>query len=189
MHVGFFGAKIRVSSANWRCFKLTFAFPISTGWMRFMWCAFFRMWTRASLTRMNRYGDRGSPCLNPFSILNGYNGEPFRRIDMEAVETQFIIHLIHFRPKPSLPITSSKNDQFTESYAFWKSSLIRVPGIFFFLNHLRDSFAIKTPSRICRFMTKALWDSSMRVSMTSLSRVDRILAMIFYRAPTMLIGL
>ena len=136
--------------------------------------AFLRRQTRASLTKMKRYGDRGSPCLNPFSILNGFKGEPFRRMDMDADLTRFIIHLIYVLTNPSFTRTSSKKDQFTESYAFWKSSFIRVPAIFFFFNHLKESFAIKTPSRICLFITKAIWDSTIRRAITFSRREDRI---------------
>ena len=86
-------------------------------------------------------------------------------------------------------MTCFKKDQLTESYAFWKSSLINVPGIFLFFNHLKDSLAINTPSSICLFITKALCDSSIRGAITSLRREESILDMILYRAPTTLIGL
>ena len=60
----------------------------------------------------------------------------------------------------------------------YKSSFIKVLEIFLFFSHLRDSLAINTPSKICLFITNALWDSSIRGGITSLRWEERILEII-----------
>lgn len=48
---------------------------------------------------MNKKGDRGSPFLSPFSIMNSSVGDPLTNTDTEAVEIQLLIQPLHLTPK------------------------------------------------------------------------------------------
>lgn len=53
---------------------------------------------------MNRYGDKGQPCLIPLSSIIKFFGTPLIIIEKETVDMQFMISLIHLIEKPSFAI-------------------------------------------------------------------------------------
>jgi hypothetical protein len=47
---------------------------------------------RASITMINKRGDRGSPCLSPRELLKKPDGVPLTKIEKRAEEIQCAIH-------------------------------------------------------------------------------------------------
>ena len=56
----------------------------------------------ASMTVVNRKGDRGSPCQMPLEALNNFEGDPLTKTEKDVVEMHSRIHLCQVSPKPNL---------------------------------------------------------------------------------------
>lgn len=120
------------------------------------------MTCRASIAIMKRKGDNESPCRNPFSVEKSKVGAPLTNIETEAVKMQPIIQDHHFPLKFICSRIESRNFQLMQLNALVKSTL---KSNSFCLAETADatvSFAIKTPSRICRPLTNADWFSDTR---------------------------
>lgn len=118
---------------------------------------FFIRQLKPSAAIRNRKGDRGSPCLKPFSSWNSFVGLPFIRIAIEAEDKQFHIHFLHFQWKFMQDIISSKYFHNTESYVFSKSTLNKRAFHFSIFMKSVATLRIKMLSKIYLFPTKALW--------------------------------
>ncbi|MFS8026037.1 hypothetical protein Hanom_Chr16g01482211 [Helianthus anomalus] len=79
--------------------------------------------SNASIARMNRKGDKGSPCLNPLCNLNSDVGDPFTNTEAQLDFKHAPIHFLHVIGNFIALRFANKNIQFTESYAFSKSTL------------------------------------------------------------------
>lgn len=51
-----------------------------------------------SATNINRDGDKGSPCLRPFSVVKSFVRHPLTNTDIEMLQTQALIQFYHFKP-------------------------------------------------------------------------------------------
>lgn len=88
------------------------------------------MLLRTSIARMNRYGDRGSPCLSPLRCLKLLPGLPLSNIEDDEVFRIAASQFVHLIGKPLFTSSSSKNSHETESNALVMSNLIRQAGVF-----------------------------------------------------------
>ena len=93
---------------NCNCDKLTPSCPIFTPSRRLSSFALSTIILKTSPTSTKRKGDNGSPYLKPLCILNGDDGDPLMRINIEAKETQCPIHLVHLKTNPIDSNTWSK---------------------------------------------------------------------------------
>ena len=80
------------------------------------------------IMRMKRKGERGSPCLIPLEGENVPAGDPLRRIEKKAEETNDKIHLIQTWEKPKAIKIPHRNCQLALSKAFSMSNLMTMPG-------------------------------------------------------------
>lgn len=133
---------------------------------------------KASITKTNSMGDKGSPCLNPQELLKNPIGVPLTKTEKRIEEIQWTIHEHHFFPKPHHLSIYNRKSQLTCSYAFSKSILQMTPGLPDLSLLSRHSLAIRTGSRIYLSLMKALWDLEMIFSIIVLSLLVKILAII-----------
>lgn len=78
------------------------SFPYSLRPLYFLLLTFtFIYLPRPSTARINKKGERGSPCLGPLVALNASVGDPLSIIERTGVVTIEIIQLIHLASKPN----------------------------------------------------------------------------------------
>lgn len=138
---------------------------------------------------MKRKEEIGSPYLSPLSILKGAVGVPLIIIEIEAVMTHHIIHLLILLPSPTYLSICSKKLHLIESYAFLKSILNKASYLFFFLSHQRASLTFKTPSTMLLCCRKPVCVTLIISGMIGFNIRAKILEMILYRHPTIFMGL
>ena len=106
---------------------------------------------RPSMTRMNRRGDKGHPCLMPLETLKKFEGVPFTSTTKFADDKQPIIQLTPRRGTPIWIRMSLRKDQLTLSKAFTKSRFQIRAHLFFALVICRISWVIPMGSTISYF--------------------------------------
>lgn len=118
--------KIAASSAYREHLKRALRSASSLRWPSSV--AILRSLCRGSIARMNRYGDRGSPCLNPlrWSILSP--SIPFRETLEEEAERINATQSRHLALKPILSRSVSRYSYETESKALAMSNLKKRVG-------------------------------------------------------------
>ena len=89
---------------------------------------------RTSEPRINRKGDRGSPCLRPLLEENKPKGLPLIRMEKEEEEMHNLIQVIQEERKPNCFITERINSYFILSKSFFMSKLrnMKPPSFFCF---------------------------------------------------------
>ena len=135
--------------------------------MRPSWTALSNILPRASMTKTNSKGDRGSPRLNPLELSKN-----------RTVDRQKKIHRLLLAENLLRSSNCIRKPQFTWSKTFSTSSLQSNPGKPVFNLRSRHSLAIITGSRICLFLTKAFYEVEIISSMTMRSRVAKTLTII-----------
>lgn len=75
-----------------------------------------------SVTRMNKYGDRGSPYFNPWLVLIHLVGSPFINRAILEEKRMFEIQKHHFMPNPLTLRSSTRRCHSPLSNPFWMSS-------------------------------------------------------------------
>lgn len=147
----------KVSSAycRWVISRLFLEFsPTSKPLIQLFTLAVWNRLLNPFIANIKRKGDRGSPCLK--TLVDGKNPHGFLLIRIENITElmQCLIHFNHLWPKPILYIIFIKKFQFMWSYAFWISSLYRIPGCLSFFLESTHSLAINTASMICLLLIK-----------------------------------
>ena len=133
---------------------------------------------KPSMAIINKYGERGSPCLTPLDIENSFVGEPLMMPDDLDEFKQPRIHILHLFPNPICARTESKYSQFSESNALSKSILKRRTFFRIRLAHEQISLTTRGPSSIHRPSTYADWTSSIIPPITVFIRVESNLLII-----------
>lgn len=87
------------SSANWRCEIWIYDSPMRTGWKMPLETDSSIIICKASIVRMKRKGERGSPCRSSLSMLNSPVGLPLTRTDTLVELRHLAIQRLHFSPK------------------------------------------------------------------------------------------
>ena len=109
-------------------------------------------------------------------------------IDIEVVVTHSITQFVHISPNP-MPIKISFRKSYRiVSYAFWKSIFRMATLCLLFLYYQTTSLTIRASSRICLCLTKADYDSPIRFGSTLESLFAKILEIILYKHPIILMG-
>ncbi|KAL4591907.1 hypothetical protein LXL04_004882 [Taraxacum kok-saghyz] len=122
-----------------------------------------------SMAVMKRKGERGSPCLTPFVILNSFVF-PFTKTEARADSRHPYIHILHFPPNPICIRVESRNPQLTESNALSKSTLNSRIFFFDFFAQAHVSLTMRGPSRMFLPSTYADCTSSMQLPITFFRR-------------------
>merc|ERR1712055_336783 len=85
-----------------------------------------------SMTKMNRYGDKGQPCLRPRPSFIGSVTQPLFNTFEFVFLYKVLIQFIMFSPKLKNRRLFFKNDHSIESNAFSKSIFTIIPSVSFF---------------------------------------------------------
>ncbi|CAL5378402.1 unnamed protein product [Camellia sinensis] len=114
-----------VSSANWRWDRFKFPDPIEAPLIKPKALALSNNTLRPSAAMLNKKGERGSPCLNPFCGLNSSVGDPLTRIEILAVVTQVFIQSSHLSPNPRLAIIEKRTTLLLGTPGCGKTTLLK----------------------------------------------------------------
>lgn len=140
------GLKMIASSAYWKWDTIMpFSFKEIPS-HSFIFAPFISSKFNVSITRLNKIGERGSPCRWPLCSLNGGMGEPLSKIKAEAGITHAQIHWHHWRGNPIRCKVQLRNPHDTQSKALWKSNLNVTTLNFFRLHVPIISFATRATS-------------------------------------------
>lgn len=120
-------AKNIVSSVNYKCDTFTLSLPIEKPVNKCLSFALSNNLGKPSATRVNKKGDKVSPCLNPLVPLNLPLGYPLSIIEKEAEERQPFIYVLYLTPKPFFSKKKSRNPHSIISNVFSKSILKTTP--------------------------------------------------------------
>ncbi|GMP75754.1 hypothetical protein CsSME_00032733 [Camellia sinensis var. sinensis] len=131
-----------------------------------------------SATKINKNGDKGSPCLRPLDAWKKSPALPFTIIAILQDDKHPQIHFLHLTPNPFLSKTKPTKPQSTWSYAFSKSTLNTIPSLRTPLYSSTTSLATKTISKICRPCTSAPCAEEIVPPRTTLSLLESTLAKI-----------
>ena len=93
------------------------------GWISLSWTASFSLMDNLSKQRINKYGDRGSPCRMPRLGTTSERGALFRRIWKRVEEIIFIMRVMRFGATWKNSSVSWIKDHSRRSYAFSRSNL------------------------------------------------------------------
>jgi hypothetical protein len=127
--------------------------------------ALFIRIAKISTTILNRIGDNGSPCLNPFLFQSfGLPDHFLSFISTCPPSVKDNIHLHQVGEKPFVRRVCCKEDQLILSYAFSKSIFKIIPLFFFLCIPCMVSCDTMTPSIMFLPGKKAVWDGLMTFS-------------------------
>lgn len=130
--------------------------------------------------RINKKGERGSPCLKLLVGENFPKGLPFSKMEKEVEEIQMQIHFILVAWKPNFSIMAKRKFHSISSKVFTISVLrdIKPPLPFLFLKEWNNSWARVLLSSIFWLVTKADWREEMILGSKSYNRLAIIFVMI-----------
>ena len=115
--------KRKISSAKNKCERRTLALKFIR-WISLSWTTSSNLIDNHSKQRINRYGDRGSPCLTPRLGTTSRRGAPFHKIWNWVDESIFIMSVMRFGGIWKNYSVSLRKDHSNRSYAFSRSNFI-----------------------------------------------------------------
>lgn len=144
---------------------------------------------KMSVTKINRRGESGSPCLSSRRYQMYPHWDPFTKILALEEKSKALIHSICRWPNPRAANNSRRKSQSTISNAFEKSTLSTWPGILRFCKLKINSSALIILSRMQRPLINTDYDGSSKELMTRRRLEAKILDTILSKELIRLISL